>query len=145
PVSMDGGAGNDRLYGGDGNDTLSGGAGNDDVRGHAGADVLDGGDGNDTVNGYSGADILHGGAGDDSLAPDAYEDPSADVVDGGPGVDTVEGDYSSRFASGPPPHVTFTLAGGADDGRPGEGDDITGVERLVLTNGATVSGTDAPE
>src|SRR4051794_24908267 len=57
-ISIDGGAGNDRLSGGDGNDTLLGGAGNDQLAGYAGNDVLDGGDGNDTVTGYSGSDVL---------------------------------------------------------------------------------------
>jgi hypothetical protein len=145
PITLDGGAGNDRLSGGDGPETLLGGPGDDELKGYAGNDLLDGGDGNDTLSGYSGSDVLHGGAGDDNLSPDGYEQPSADVVDGGPGIDTIDEDYSSRFSDGPTPHVSITLGGGADDGRAGEGDDVTGIERLELSNGLTMVGTDAPE
>ncbi len=78
------------------------------------------------------------------LRPDGYEDPSADIVDGGPGRDTVDQDYSSRFANTVSP-VAITLAGGADDGRPGEADDLHGVERIVLHTPGRVVGTDGPD
>ena len=144
PVTIDGGAGRDILEGDAGNDTLLGGPGDDKLSGGKGDDALDGGDGNDELDGSAGADHLSGGAGDDTLTPDSHEDPSADVVDGGPGVDTVTGDYSSRFRpSGSPPQVlSFTLGGGADDGRPGEGDDVHGVERLIVSDGGRFTGTD---
>jgi len=146
-VTMEGGAGNDRLDGWAGTETLIGGPGDDRLSGHNGNDVLDGGDGNDTISGYAGADVLSGGAGDDVLTPDDYEEPSADVVDGGPGVDTIESDYGSRYASSsaPKPPLSFTLGGGADDGRPGEGDDLRNVERLILSSGGTVVGSEGPE
>ncbi len=48
PVVLDGGAGDDYLYGGASDDTLNGGAGNDTLLGHGGANTLDGGAGNDT-------------------------------------------------------------------------------------------------
>jgi hypothetical protein len=144
PVTIDGGAGRDILEGDAGNDTLLGGPGDDKLSGSRGDDTLDGGDGNDEIDGAAGADHLSGGAGDDTLTPDAHEDPSADVVDGGPGVDTITGDYSSRFrpTSSPPQVLSFTLAGGADDGRPGEGDDVHGVERLIVSDGGRFAGTD---
>jgi Ca2+-binding RTX toxin-like protein len=41
--------------------------------------------------------------------------------------------------------VAVSLAGGADDGRPGEGDDIRSVERIVAHTASTLVGTDAPE
>ncbi|HEX8911066.1 MAG TPA: C2 family cysteine protease [Humisphaera sp.] len=47
-----------KLYGGNGNDTLTGGSGKDDLRGEAGDDVLDGGLGGDTFNGGLGADTV---------------------------------------------------------------------------------------
>ena len=137
-VTMDGGAGKDWLQGDKGNDTLIGGPGDDRLDGNWGNDVLDGGEGNDKVDGYAGADRLSGGPGDDMLYPDDYEEPSADVVDGGEGVDTIESDYGSRYSDAPTPPLSFTLAGGADDGRPGENDDIRGIERLILSSGATV-------
>ncbi|HEY1379779.1 MAG TPA: calcium-binding protein, partial [Gemmataceae bacterium] len=62
-----GGAGNDLVVGGSGNDTLSGGAGNDLVYGAGGNDVLDGGDGADRLYGNAGNDTLRGAAGDDVL------------------------------------------------------------------------------
>ena len=82
---LDGGAGNDQLYGGwvantinggDGNDYLSGGGGADVMHGGAGNDVLKGGpaatqmfgdDGNDTFQGGTGNEMLSGGAGNDIL------------------------------------------------------------------------------
>ena len=144
PVTMSGGEGRDWLEGNGAANTFDGGPGDDRLAGSGGDDVLRGGDGNDEITGGAGRDALDGGAGDDLLHPDAGEDPSADIVDGGPGTDTVDGDYSSRFASTPPP-VAITLAGGADDGRPGEGDDLRSVERIVLRVGGRLTGTDGPD
>jgi Ca2+-binding RTX toxin-like protein len=147
PVTIDGGPGNDWITGDAGNDTLIGGPGNDKLDGGKGNDTLDGGDGDDELIGGAGADHLMGGAGDDQLTPDAHEDPSADVVDGGPGIDTITSDYSSRFrsSSAGPQFLNFTLAGGADDGRPGEGDDIQNVERLIVSDGGRFVGTDGAD
>ena len=59
-LTLDGGAGNDIIFGSSGNDTLLGGAGDDTLSGGSGADVLTGGAGNDTfVYGPgSGADVI---------------------------------------------------------------------------------------
>jgi Ca2+-binding RTX toxin-like protein len=51
-----GGAGNDTLYGDNGNDTLDGGAGNDTLYGYGGNDTLDGGEGDDYLDGSAGND-----------------------------------------------------------------------------------------
>ena len=126
PVEVHGGAGNDSLTGGDERD------------------VLDGGDGNDTVDGAGGSDVVQGGAGDDTLMGDHFEDANADVIDGGPGTDTLQDDWTSRFTD-LHPDVALTLAGGADDGRPGEGDDVHGVERVIVNEGGSLTGTDAAE
>jgi Ca2+-binding RTX toxin-like protein len=67
PVTMRGGAGNDRLVGGGGDDKLLGGAGDDVLVGRAGADSLYGGPGNDRLIGCSGNDLLTGGPGEDTL------------------------------------------------------------------------------
>ncbi|WP_413603017.1 hypothetical protein [Curtobacterium sp. Curtsp57] len=56
--TLDGGAGNDVLYGYSGDDTMIGGAGNDQ---------LNGGDGDDILIGGAGDDILTGGAGNDTF------------------------------------------------------------------------------
>jgi Ca2+-binding RTX toxin-like protein len=145
PVTYVAGPGDDLIETGDGADTLDGGPGHDRLRSGGGADVLVGGEGNDELDGYEGADRLDGGEGDDLLHPDHYERASADVVDGGPGVDRIESDWSTRLLDDPEPPVAITLGGGADDGRPGEGDDIRGVERLILSKGGRVVGTDAAE
>jgi hypothetical protein len=75
PVTMLGGAGDDRLDGNDGADVLDGGDGSDQVNGFKGDDVLDGGAGADVVDGYSGRDAVRGGDGDDTLHGDHYEEP----------------------------------------------------------------------
>jgi Ca2+-binding RTX toxin-like protein len=144
-ITVDGGSGKDQLTGDKLNETFTGGDGDDILEGRKGNDSLDGGAGDDQLIGYSGDDHLMGGDGNDTLAPDGYEEPGADVVDGGAGIDTIEGDYSSRVSDLDPP-VNITLGGGADDGRPGEGDDLRGVERLMLSDpGGRVVGSDADE
>ena len=59
-VQLFGGAGNDTLIGGSGNDLLFGGAGNDVLQGKGGDDQLFGGDGNDTLTGGTGNDQMFG-------------------------------------------------------------------------------------
>jgi len=56
-----GGAGNDKLEGGDGNDIVTGDAGNDHLIGGAGLDMLIGGAGNDHLVGGADDDVLIGG------------------------------------------------------------------------------------
>lgn len=91
------GKGNDRIDGGLGNDTIKSGAGRDDVFGNGGDDVIDagsghdvvyGGDGNDTLRGGKGRDTLEGGAGNDVLEGGSGND----VLSGGLGDDTIRGD-----------------------------------------------------
>jgi choice-of-anchor C domain-containing protein len=65
---LNGGAGNDQLFGNGGNDTLNGGAGNDSLFGGAGDDTLRGG---------AGSDRLDGGAGTDTAS---YSDSSRGIV-----------------------------------------------------------------
>jgi Ca2+-binding RTX toxin-like protein len=67
PVTMRGGAGEDRLAGGGGDDKLLGGSGDDVLVGRPGADSLYGGPGNDRLVGCSGNDLLSGGSGEDTL------------------------------------------------------------------------------
>src|SRR5439155_20767862 len=68
-VTVDGGAGDDRLLGTDGNDTLIGGDGNDFIDGNAGADTAFLGNGKDTFtwDPGDGSDIVHGQGGQDAM------------------------------------------------------------------------------
>jgi hypothetical protein len=143
-VTLSGGAGADWLTAADEPGVLDGGSGDDKLTGGEGDDVLRGGDGSDTIEGKDGGDTIDAGAGDDLLAPDGYEHANADVVDGGPGVDRIEGDYSSRF-SDTDPTVAITFGAGADDGRPGEGDDLRSVEKVWLNVGGSFTGTDGAD
>lgn len=85
------------LFGGAGNDTLTGGSGQDLLFGQAGNDILLGKGGTDFLFGGAGNDILTGGAGDDSAFGQAGNDrmiwnpgDGSDLNEGGDGIDTVE-------------------------------------------------------
>jgi len=107
------------LYGGPGNDRLTGGPGKNLLDGQDGDDVLYGGPGADSLYGGQGNDQVYGGDGADGLYAEATAD-GADFLSGGAGVDTVH--YDRRTAG-----VTVTLDNRlADDGEPGEGDEIAG-------------------
>jgi Ca2+-binding RTX toxin-like protein len=98
--TIDGLAGNDRIFGYGGNDALLGGLGNDNLWGMGGDDLLDGGEGEDGLDGGAGDDLLRGGPGDDYF----YGGDGYDLLEGGSGNDELE---SSEGAD--------TLAGGAGD------------------------------
>lgn len=92
------GAGNDRVYGSNGDDTILGDAGNDRLYGMDGADDLSGGAGNDLLYGGSGNDELSGGAGNDRMEGGSGDDlftfgegGGSDVARGGSGwLDTIK-------------------------------------------------------
>jgi Ca2+-binding RTX toxin-like protein len=82
----------DRLYGGDGQDTIEGNGGDDYIEGNEGNDiVLSGGSGTDTIIGGQGDDLLDGGTGNDTL--DGGLDN--DIMRGGAGLDR----YISNFGA----------------------------------------------
>jgi Ca2+-binding RTX toxin-like protein len=136
------GAGNDFAEG-YGSESVQGGPGNDELSGLTGDDVLDGGDGNDKLSGAAGADVLRGGAGDDSFTSDPMENRSPDVIDGGPGRDSItdwmRGDPATEQL------VTVTLDGVADDGFPGEGDNVTNMEVVESYGSLRYVGTDGDD
>ena len=115
PTRVDGGTGNDSVYGsrarsfilgGFGNDTILGGAagdwinggwGDDTISGNDGNDVIFGDRGNDALRGNRGNDRLYGGPGNDELGyydkvggPENHE-PGDDLLDGGSGDDVLIG------------------------------------------------------
>jgi hypothetical protein len=67
-----GGAGNDHLQGGGGNDVLRGGAGNDNLDGGRGNDILIGGAGNDTLKAGSGKTLVYGALSQDGHHPHSF-------------------------------------------------------------------------
>ncbi|MEL7330660.1 MAG: histidine phosphatase family protein, partial [Cyanobacteria bacterium J06560_2] len=96
PNELLGTNGRDRLFGTEGNDTISvlagndgvfGGSGNDIISGGSGNDRIFGGEGNDTINGDSEQDKLFGGAGND-------------IIDGGSERDRLFGESGNDFLSG---------------------------------------------
>ena len=85
-----------RLYGGDGDDSLTGGVGDDYFDGGAGNDTLLGQDGHDVIVGGDGADEIEGNNGDDILVGD--EDDAS--IDGGDGDDDLYGGNGSNTSGG---------------------------------------------
>lgn len=145
-VEVLGGAGDDNLKAIAGNTrlTLDGGGGADVLRSEGGNDVLRGGPDGDELIGGAGSDVLEGGAGSDTLSGDACGAPGADVLDGGAGFDTLT-DWGDCGPDSDRRPVTVTVNGKADDGRPGEGDDVRDLDALRLFVPATVIGTDGDE
>jgi len=140
------------VYGGDGADTLSGystsrqpqaqlldgGAGNDKIDGDIGPDVVRGVPCDDEVTGGAGNDTVEGGDGNDTLYPDGYDEPGKDVVDGGAGIDNIS-DWvipGNDFH----PRVAISLDGQANDGRPGENDNVANVEKIDSSVSGTFAG-----
>lgn len=145
PITVYGNTGSDALDGNAAAQTFDGGPGNDILDGREGDDILTGGDGADKVHGGAGADRVDGGDGDDLVSGDGSEGQFTDLIDGGPGVDRIETDFSDRTYDYVQPPLTVTLGGAADDGRPGENDELRSVEKLIFNIPGTYTGTEADE
>ncbi len=85
---LEGGEGNDYIYGSSGKDVISGEAGNDTLLGFEGNDIIRGGDGDDLIHGDEGKDTLSGGEGSDTISGGA----EADWISGDAGNDILMGD-----------------------------------------------------
>jgi Ca2+-binding RTX toxin-like protein len=134
---LDGGDGNDTIYGYTGNDTLSGGTGNDQMEGGSGNDILtggtgndhmEGGSGNDDMNGGTGEDRMFGGFGDDSMTGGEGHDSMAggegnDTMKGGAGNDILHGEGGSDWMSGGLGNDSMTGGEGNDYMGGGAGND----------------------
>lgn len=115
-----GGAGDDRLFGNDSNNTLIGMDGNDTVKAGGGNDIVwagAGDTGHDQVVGGAGDDTLGGGAGNDFIIGDGATalENGADVIFGGTGDDVLFGGGWSdgEFFFGLAPNVIW--AGDGND------------------------------
>lgn len=132
PIEVRGGDGADKLTASDDVDNhvvLDGGNDADVLLGMRFADTLLGGEGDDTLDGGRGDDVLRAGAGNDLLRPDGNRLIGNDVADGGAGYDTIE-DWASDDSGQPGWGVNVTIDGAPGDGRPGENDDVTGIEQV---------------
>jgi Ca2+-binding RTX toxin-like protein len=113
----------DHLIGSELDNVLDGGSGDDDLRGNVGDDTLRGGQDDDLLIGNAGDDFMFGNNDNDTALAAAVEDGS-DFFEGSVGVDTAS--YVGRAIG-----VSVSLNNVANDGAPGEGDDIrTDVENV---------------
>ncbi|MCI0360436.1 MAG: hypothetical protein L0211_18320 [Planctomycetaceae bacterium] len=95
-ATINGGAGNDWVWGGGGDDTIHGDHGNDHVYGRGGNDFLGGDAGNDKVWGGDGDDHMEGGDGHDHLHGWLGNDEGW----GGNGFDHLHGDDGNDLLHG---------------------------------------------
>ena len=146
-ASIDGGAGNDTLLGGDWSDSLLGGAGNDSIdAGSAGQDAVDGGSGDDTIVTHSAATVVggagndlltakggtlngYGGAGNDTLTSVAGNDElfgegGNDVLSSGAGDDLLDGGSGNDKLNGGDGSDVLIGGAGADTLTGGAGADV---------------------
>jgi hypothetical protein len=147
--TLDGGEGDDSLFGGNAGsgDLLLGGRGDDKLHGRGGDDTIEGGEGNDRLQGDfeqdrlrggPGRDRLFGGQGDDSLAGDDGDDrlfggPGADTLEGGEGRERLQGDESNDLLRGGPGADRLFGGAGADTLEGGAGaDTMRGAEGANL-------------
>ena len=95
-VSINTGEGNNRVFGGDGDDTITSGSGNDKIHGGDGNDDIDAGDGNDQIRGGDGDDSISGGSGNDNI----HGGGGNDDIDAGDGDDDVHGGNGNDMIDG---------------------------------------------
>ena len=106
------------------------GEGGDDpqLRGSTADDEIHGGPGDDELDGFAGDDVLIGGDGDDTLSGQG----ETDDLSGGDGFDLVD-------FTGAEPEITVSLNDLADDGRPGEHDNVrSDIEDIEATSGRDI-------
>ncbi len=113
-VNLEGTSGNDKIYGGDGNDTLKGLEGDDEIHGGDGNDTIEGGKGDDTIYGGDGDDIIYGGRGFDNIYGGDGDDliwenqgdggsserGNLQIIDAGDGDDVVGGNGNIKVLLG---------------------------------------------
>lgn len=144
PITYDGGSGADRIKNvRAAGITMLGGDGADELTSEDGADILRGGEGDDKLMAGAGDDQLYGDGGDDYLQPDQYKDGN-DVVDGGAGTDTLD-DWADNTSEKRGKRITLTMDGQANDGRPGERDNVVSVESVKAFAPGDYSMSDGPD
>jgi Ca2+-binding RTX toxin-like protein len=134
-ATVNGGAGNETIKTGAGNDVVHGGAGADSIDGGNGKNVLYAGAGNATLIGGSGHDELHGGAGNDLLQAGSgteflYGGAGDDKLIAGAGTDELHGGGGDDTFVAGSGNCTMDGEGGANDT-----DTFTGGAGTVTMNG----------
>jgi hypothetical protein len=126
-----GGQGSDLLDGGAGGDRLSGGPSHDFLYGEGESDRLTAGGGDDVLHGGLGPDRLDGGTGNDEFRGSMLKGHGGDLIRGGHGIDSAVWTVFPRIrVIGRrrlwlrPPRIKVTLDGRANDGPPGQRDDV---------------------
>lgn len=122
------GGGNDKLFGGVGDDFLYGDGGKDKLNGGVGDDKLDGGNGKDTLNGGAGSDHLYGGNADDIVKGGKnndflFGDDGNDTLKGGAGNDVLAGGTGNDTLKGDDGEDELYGGDGKDTLKGGDGDD----------------------
>lgn len=138
-ASVEGGAGNDRITTGPGNDTIDAGSGADKIYSNGGNDLVIAGSGNDSVYTGAGNDTIYGNKGNDRIVTEDGNDVCV-VSKGNNFVDTGSGDDVIKSAGGT---ITAYAGAGNDSGSlksagilyAQSGDDI-----FVSTGGALLYG-----
>jgi hypothetical protein len=115
PATIQGGPGDDDLFGNRGSDSIGGGTGNDDIDGGAGNDSLRGGGGEDTLAGGNGIDLINGDGGRDRLTGGAGTDFSLDARDRIRDPDAADANLDALFGVFPG-LPTDIFPGGQDPG-----------------------------
>ncbi|MBU1099368.1 MAG: T9SS type A sorting domain-containing protein [Bacteroidetes bacterium] len=94
-----------RIYGGEGNDTVEGGGKKDSIHGDGGDDTIFGLDGDDFLDGGDGADVINGGIGNDYI----YGRGGSDSLYGGGGNDDINGDVNDSVLGGDAGYDLFAV------------------------------------
>lgn len=132
-----GGRGDDIIFAGTGDDSISGDDGNDTLYGEAGDDFIAGGNGNDNLNGTDGSDTLVGGQGNDLLRGDSGNDRLA----GNEGQDTLFGGTGGDWLDGGAGRDSLAGGGGQDTLLGGDDSDLlyfTGSDKVIMDGGQGV-------
>jgi Ca2+-binding RTX toxin-like protein len=139
----------DTLNGGDGNNYIDGGSGDDRITatgtgsnvllGGAGHDTVIGGDGNDIIDGYDGPDELYGNGGNDTFTGGFGDD----TISGGSGNDSINGGANSNLLNGDSGNDTVVAQDTSSTLFGGEGNDVLNSGTGQYGNSLLVGGDDS--
>ncbi|MFM8708093.1 MAG: calcium-binding protein, partial [Planctomycetia bacterium] len=131
---IDGGAGNDRIWGQGGADAIFGSTGDDWIDAGAGNDFVQGGAGSDTIFGHLGNDLIYGfqivpeleflpGPVDDAVRDVLWGEWGDDTIVGGAGSDLIDGGFGNDTIFGMAGDDIIRTGYGANSASGGDGDD----------------------